>query len=117
MAGEPTSVSVHGEGSGPGGGGGAVPVTWTWSKATVLTWPMSCPVSNRPMSIGPVMDTVWTPIWVQPTPSADSYAVKVLPALVSFSHLLGEVKPVRLGPVEEWEPEVCSRTPLPTGGT
>src|SRR5260370_18500164 len=115
-AGDPTSPSVHGDGSGPGGGGATEPDTDTLSKAAVLTWPMSCPVSNSPMSTGPVMDTVWMPIWVQVAPLAHSYAVNGLPALVSFSHLLGEVKPARFGPVEEWEPEVCSRTPLPTDG-
>src|SRR5260370_37622672 len=68
------------------------------------------------MSTGRGMDTVWMPSWVQVAPLADSYAVNVLPALVSFSHLLGEGKAARFGPVEEWEPEVCSRAPLPTDG-
>src|SRR5260370_2273153 len=113
-AGDPTSPSVHGDGSGPGGGGATEPDTDTLSKAAVLTWPMSCPVSNSPMSTGPVMDTVWMPIWVQVAPLADSYAVNVLPALVSFIHLLGEANPPRSGPSQEYNPDVCSPPPLPT---
>ena len=33
------------------------------------------------------------------------------PDLVSLSHLFGEVNPASAGPVDEWEPEVCIRTP------
>ena len=73
MAGEPTSVSVHGEGSGPGGAGA---VTWTWSKATVLSSPMLWEVSNSPMVTGPVMDTVVEPISVQLTPSEEIQDMK-----------------------------------------
>src|SRR6516165_6084435 len=117
MAGEPTSVSVHGAGSGPGGGGGCAPMTWTLSKAAVLTWPMLWEVSNRPTSTGPVMDRVAVPIWVQWVPSLDSYEVKLLPDLVSFSHLLGAVKPASVAPVAECDPVYCIRTPWPTAGT
>src|SRR5579863_5896737 len=93
MAGAPTSVSTHGEGSGPGGGGGVAPVTETLSNAAVLSWPMLCAVSNRPMVTGPVMATVAMPIWVQWTPSEDNHEVKVLPVFCNFSHLLGSVNP------------------------
>src|SRR6202035_1922419 len=111
MAGEPTSVSVHGAGSGPGGGGGVEPVTWTLSNATELTWPMLCAVTNRPIVTGPVMLTVAMPICVQWVPSVDSKDVTVLPDGVSFSHLFGEVYPVRLAPVADFEPEYCILTP------
>src|SRR3974390_1136272 len=73
----------------PGGGGEVGPVTWTLSKAAVLNWPMSCPVSNSPIVTGPVMVRVVLPILVQLTPSADNHDVKVLPTRCSSSHLLG----------------------------
>src|SRR5258708_38892932 len=116
MAGEPTSVSTHGEGSGVGGGGGVAPVTVTLSKAAVLTWPMLCPVSNRPTSTGPVIATVCTPISVQVVPSVDSYEVNVEPDLVSLSHLSGAVYPASAGPVDDLDPDVCMRTPWPVTG-
>ncbi len=78
---------------GPGGGGEVDPVTWTWSNAAVLSSPMLCDVTNRPIVTGLLMVTVAVPILVQFTPSADSHDVKVLPTLWSSSHLLGSVNP------------------------
>src|SRR5271165_2711566 len=40
----------------------------------------------------------------------------MLPELVSFSHLSGELKPDRVGPVAEPDPLYCIRTPWPTVG-
>src|SRR5258708_1811344 len=34
---------------GPGGGGEVDPVTWTWSNAAVVSSPMLCDVTNRPI--------------------------------------------------------------------